>query len=219
MEINNKGLDNLQSVTKRAVQDGYVSRVEAMEIEKYALKDDNTVTTWEKDVLQEAYNTGAYFEPRAKITVEKLVTYGEVKISDEMYDLKEKKQSQNWFNDEYIQNAIPILVNSTDSIRNRMMELRDLKRETNMFTSEYSDIGKQIILNSNDSVVERLSELSQLKRDGNLWNDEYKEIGKQVLLNSYDTKTARLMALDRFKSDAGLWSDEYQDLKEAIIHS
>jgi uncharacterized protein (UPF0335 family) len=219
MEINNKGLDNLESVTRRATQDGYVSRIESLEIEKAALKDDNTVSSWEKDVLKGAYNSGAYFEPRAKITMERLVTYGDNKISDQMYDLRQQKQSQHWFNDEYIQRAVPVLVTSTDSIRERMNELSNLKRETSMFTSEYTDIAKQILLNSNDSIVERMSQLSDLKRSGNIWNDDYKELGKEILLNSYDNKTARLMALDAFKSSAGLWSNEYNDIKEAIIHN
>lgn len=219
MEINNKGLDNLESVTRRATQDGYVSRIEALEIEKQALKDDNTVNSWEKDVLQGAYNSGAYFEPRAKITMERLVTYGDNRISDQMYDLRQQKQSQHWFNDEYIQKAVPVLVTSTDSIRERMNELGNLKRETGMFTSEYTEIAKQILVNSNDSIVERMSQLSDLKRSGNLWNDDYKELGKEILLNSYDNKTARLMALDAFKSSAGLWSNEYNDIKEAIIHN
>ncbi|MFN4151393.1 MAG: hypothetical protein ACK4IX_10655 [Candidatus Sericytochromatia bacterium] len=219
MEINNKGLDNLESVTRRATQDGYVSRIEALEIEKQALKDDNTVNSWEKDVLQNAYNSGAYFEPRAKITMERLVTYGDNRISDQMYDLRQQKQSQHWFNDEYIQRAVPVLVTSTDSIRERMNELGNLKRETGMFTSEYTQIAKQILVNSNDSIVERMSQLSDLKRSGNLWNDDYKELGKEILLNSYDNKTARLMALDSFKSSAGLWSNEYNDIKEAIMYN
>lgn len=218
MEIGSNGLDNLKSVTNRAIADGYVSRIEAMEIEKYALKDDNTVTPWEKDILQSAYNTGAYFEPRAKITVEKLATYGDISVSGQMNDLRYLKKKEHWFNDEYIDKARPVLVDSTDRLANRMGELWDLKSETNMFTSDYADLGKQIILNSNDSIAERMSALRNLKRSTNMFTSEFAEIGKQVLLNSYDNKSARLMALDQFKSEAGLWSSDYNDIRDAIMH-
>ena len=218
MEIGSNGLDNLKSVTNRAISDGYVSRIEAMEIEKYALKDDNTVTPWEKDVLQSAYNTGAYFEPRAKITVEKLVTYGDISISGQMSSLRYQKQKEHWFNDEYVEKATPVLINSTDSISNRMYELRSLKSETNMFTSDFADLGKQILLNSNDSIAERMSSLRDLKRSTNMFTSDFAELGKQVLLSSYDNKSARLMALDQFKSEAGLWSSDYNDIRDAIMH-
>ncbi len=210
------GLDNLRSVVRNAIADGYVALYEARNIEKYALKDDNTVTRDEKAFLQDAYEQGAYFEPRAHYIMERLVTYGDNKISDQMDELRRQKQAQHWFNSDYVEHATPVLEASTDSLTERFNELRSLKREANLFTSDYADIGKKLLLNSNDSIAVRMSCLDSFKREANIFTSEFKEIGTQMLLNSYDTKTARLMALDQFKSSANLFSSEYREIADAI---
>jgi hypothetical protein len=211
-------METLKSVVRRSLADGYVNNLEAINIEKYALKDDNTVTADEKAFLQDAYEWGAYFEPYAKFVFDKLTTYGDVKIDDEMNELRKRKISEHWFNSEYVEHATPVLINSTDSLGNRMNQLLKLKSEANMFTSEYREIGEKVLFNSNDSIVVRMAAAKDLKREGNMFNSEYTELGKKVLLSSYDTKTARLKALDQFKTDAGLWNSDYQELKDRIIN-
>ncbi|MFN8672126.1 MAG: hypothetical protein U0457_08630 [Candidatus Sericytochromatia bacterium] len=206
--------DNLYSVTRNAVSDGYVSRIEAMEIEKHALKDDNTVTPAEKTFLRDQLSRGVYIEPRAQIKLDRLVTYGDSTASQEINELK----SLHLWKDEYKQRASEILIKSTDTLRNRMGELSNLKREVVLWNDEHKHIGKEILINSNDPIVERMSSLRSFKFDANLWNDEYKETGKEMLLNSFDNKYARLRALDDFKFDAFLSNSEYEEIKDAILH-
>lgn len=209
-------IKNLKYVVRNAMADGYVNSLEANYIQKYALKDDNTVTNEEKTFLRDAYEMGAYMEPYAHYVFGKLITYGEEKITDKMDDLRKKKHDLHWFNDEYLQHAIPALVESTDNLTSRMNELYEVKRETNMFTSDYRVHGEKVLLNSHDSIAIRMQCLKNFKREANLFNSDYTELGKKLLLNSYDTKAARIKALDQFKVDAGLWNSEYNDLLEAI---
>lgn len=211
-------METLKSVVRRSLADGYVNSYEAVNIEKYALKDDNTVTADEKAFLQDAYEWGAYFEPYARFVFDKLTTYGDVKIDDQMDELRKRKIDENWFNSEYVEHATPVLINSTDSLTKRMNQLHILKNEANLFNSEFSDIGEKVLLNSDDSIAVRMSCLKDFKREGDLFNSDYTELGKKLLLRSYDTKTARLAALDQFKTDAGLWNSDYQDIKDRIIN-
>lgn len=211
-------INNLRTVVRRAMADGYVAANEAEDISKYALKDDNTVTKSEKEFLMDAYEQGAYFEPYSQYVFAKLISYGDVKISDEMNDLRKRKKVQGWTNSEYVEHAVPVLKESTDSLTNRFNELASLKREANLFTSEYKDYGIQLLLNSSDSIAVRMNTLIDFKHTANLFNSEYKDLGKQLLLNSFDTKAARLLALDDFKQSAGLFNSEYKEIEDAIQH-
>ena len=114
---------NLRTVVRRALADGYVAANEADIIKKYAFKEDNTVTKSEKDFLMDAYEQGAYFDPYADHVFEKLITYGDNKISEQMDEVRKRKKIEGWFNDEYLAHAIPVLIESTDSLQNRFNEL------------------------------------------------------------------------------------------------
>ncbi|MEK7434489.1 MAG: hypothetical protein AABZ74_15260 [Cyanobacteriota bacterium] len=207
--------DNFSSVVRNAVSDGYVSRIEAMGIEKEALKDDNTVTNAEKTFLKDSLSQGVYVEPRGQIKIERLVNYGENRISDQMDDLRK----QHLWNDDFKSKAKDFLIGSSDNIRSRMDELGKLKREVTLWSDEHKQIGKEVLINSNDPIVERMSSLRQFKHDASFFSgDEYRETGKEMLLNSFDNKYAKLRALDDFKYDSGLSSSEYEDIKEAILH-
>jgi hypothetical protein len=211
-------VDTLKSVVRSAFADGYVNTMEAALIEKYALKDDNTVTKDEKAFLQDAYEWGAYLEPYAHYVFDKLTTYGDVKIDEQMDDLRQRKISEHWFNDEYISHATPVLINSTDLLSKRMDQALAMKREANMFTSEFKEIGEKILLNSEDPVVARMACLKDFKSNASMFTSDYTELGKKLLLNSYDTKAARLMALDQFRSEVHLWDSEYREIKDQIIN-
>lgn len=213
-------MQDLKTVVRNAMADGYVNTLEAFQIQKQALLNDNTVNYEEKAFLRDVYKTNqhTYLEPFAHRVFNKLINYGETSINVEMENLRERKVKERWFTDEYLKNVIPTLLNSTDNLTDRMNQLRLVKVEARMFTSEYEEIAKKLIVeNSHDPVVVRMNELKKLKTDANLFNSEYQEIGKQILLNSYDNLAARLKSLDQFKTDANLFNSEYEELKKAIL--
>ncbi|MBC7475919.1 MAG: hypothetical protein H7263_16675 [Candidatus Sericytochromatia bacterium] len=215
-------LDNLSNAIRNATADGYVSESEARQIQKYALKDDNTVTNTEKSFLRDIYNPNTnsnqqgdiFFTPKSKRIMDRLTTFGEQSISNQMNNLRNTKNQDNWDNSEYINNAVPVLIDSTDNIQEKMYQLNNLKSQTFMDGNEYIGYARDLILNSIDPIDVKMDYLKNLGLDSN----DYRETGKQILLNSYDAQSSRLSALKNFSSGASLYTSDYQEIENAILN-
>jgi len=156
-------MKNLKNVVWNEMSDGYVNSLEALQIQKYALLNDNTVNNEEKAFLSDVYrnNHYTYLEPFAHKVFSKLINYGQTSVKLEIDKLREKKIKEKWFTDEYLKHVIPVLIDSTDNLTERMNQLRLVKSETRMFTSDYREIAKEIIVNNNhDPIVVRMNEVN-----------------------------------------------------------
>ena len=221
-------VSSFKSFVKNKMLDGNVSDLDANELERIVLRDDNKVSSLENAFVQDAFeralNKNSRFDFKAVQTIERVISssdnLGKISVQDKMSVLRERKKDEFMSREEYSHTAIDILNTSKDSLTQKMEELKKVKTEALMSTDVYYKTAKQLILNSKENPIsEVLNITKQLKLESPVINKEYKDIVKQVLLTSKDSKTARYLALEKlYKESALLTPTEYTELKKNILN-
>lgn len=208
-------IKGLERAFWQAAGDGWINWQEAHQIERAALENDNTVNAQEKKFLQDHYRPG-FSDPQANFIFERLSSWGDKTVDDEMAALRKKRDRLRMPNSDYVEEAKKVLAASTDTIEKRMAQARQVKLEARLFNSDFQELGKQVFANSRDPIYNQMEALRTFKLEAGLWSSEYKELGKQLLINSVDVREERLLAAEHFRVEGGLWQSELQEIQRQI---
>lgn len=202
----------LRQAHRYAAGDGYIALWELPRIKRAALLHDNTVDKAEKAYMKDVIKHGFHADPGVLGTFQRLAFFGETTIAAQMADLRERKNKERWFNDEYLRHAEPVLMSSTDSVGERMEALYGIARETHMFKSDIEKWGRRILLDSSDPLPARMAAAREWRSRTNAFQSDYKALAMSLIRTAYDRPEDRVLAVEELDREVHLWTSEEDEL-------